>query len=246
MKKPKGGLLGNLVINRHTLWTIPNVIVFLRILLTPVFMTLLILGSQANPAVNDYKGWWVYLALGIMVFAAATDVIDGKIARHCKAGTKIGKFTFKHDQGTYIGQCIDPIADKVMHVGTLLGLVIAGYVHWAFLVLLLLRELCMIVVGSFIVNDVDIKANMLGKVASATISSGAILSFFHPLLVEHLWGVFPLDWIVLTVGLVLNWVAAVGYAIINFKAYRANKAKYLAEQEGNEGIEENTENKDEE
>ena len=83
-----------LIINRHTVCTIPNLLVLIRILCVPIYMTLLILGSRASEA-NSYASWWVYLALGIMIFAACTDVFDGKIARKYKAGTKIGKYTVK-------------------------------------------------------------------------------------------------------------------------------------------------------
>ena len=174
-----------LIINRHTLLTVPNLLVLVRIVCVPVYMTLLILGSRASDS-NAYQSWWVYLSLGIMIFAAITDIVDGKIARKFKAGTKIGKHVVKYDQGTYVGQLVDPIADKTMHIGVVLALAIAKtpggtpYLHWAFIIFLVFRELMMIVIGSFVVNDVNIKANMLGKVASCIISCGAILCFFHP------------------------------------------------------------------
>jgi cardiolipin synthase len=188
-------------------------------------MTLLILGSRAG-AGNVYASWWVYLALGIMAFAAVTDIFDGKIARRYKAGTKIGNHVVKHDQGTYVGQCIDPIADKVMHIGAIVALSIAGYLHWAFIVFLVFRELCMVVIGSFVVNDVNIKANMLGKVASAIISCGAILCFFHPMFLK-LWQGFTLDWIIVAIGLVLNWSAAIKYGVETFSQIRKNKKAKL-------------------
>lgn len=210
-----------LILNRHTIWTIPNIFVFIRILCVPVYMTLVIL--SAKPVYADKSNLFLFLGLGIMIFAALTDIIDGKIARKYKAGTKIGKHVLKYDQGTYVGQCIDPIADKLMHIGALVCLTVAGYLNWIFIVLLVMRELCMIVVGSFVVNDINIKANMLGKVASATISCGIILCFFHTWIITHLWGVYSLDWIIVTIGLVLNWAAAVNYAIDVGKQYKAKK-----------------------
>ncbi|MGN0769079.1 MAG: CDP-alcohol phosphatidyltransferase family protein [Christensenellales bacterium] len=222
-----------LIINRHTLLTVPNLLVLVRILCVPVYMTLLILGSRASDA-NAYQSWWVYLSLGIMIFAAITDIVDGKIARRFKAGTKIGKHVVKYDQGTYVGQLVDPIADKTMHIGVVLALAIAKtpggtpYLHWAFIIFLVFRELMMIVIGSFVVNDVNIKANMLGKVASCIISCGAILCFFHPFF-ETLWKVYTLDWIVVTVGLVLNWAAAINYGVETFRQVKALKKEKKAE-----------------
>lgn len=204
-----------LIINRYTVWTIPNILVFFRILCVPVYMTLIIL--SANP---NHPDWYIYVALGIMAFAAFTDVLDGKIARKYKAGTKIGKHVVKHDQGTYVGQLIDPIADKVMHVGAMLALIIGGYLHWSFLVLILIREISMVVGGSFFMNKVNVQSNMLGKVASAIISVGIIMCFFHKLIVTYLWGVYPLDWIVVTIGVALNWAAGLAYLLGALRDYR--------------------------
>ncbi len=194
---------------KKELCTIPNLLTLIRILCIPAVMTLVILGARAD-AVHFY----VYIALGLMAFAAATDVVDGWIAR-------------KFNQGSYIGQCVDPIADKVMHVGTIIALSVAGYMHWAFIIVLAFRELMMIVVGSFVVNKINIKANMLGKVASCTISIGVICCFFHNF-ISGLWGEFGIDWIIVTIGLVLNWAAAVNYAIDTIKQLKADKAKKAA------------------
>lgn len=209
-----------LVINRHTIFTIPNFLVLIRILCVPVYMTLVILSSKA--AYADRSTLFLFLGLGIMVFAALTDIVDGKIARKYKAGTKFGKHTVKYDQGTYLGQLVDPIADKAMHIGAIVALAMAGYLHWAFIIFLVLREMCMVVIGTLVVNDVNVKANMMGKVASATLSCGIILCFFHPW-ISKLWGNYGIDWIVVTIGLTLNWIAAINYAVDTFKQLKAKK-----------------------
>lgn len=203
-----------LVLTKKEIFTIPNFLTFIRLLSVPVYMTLIILGGLEN----SHPQYYVYIGLAVMIFAASTDLFDGYIAR-------------KYNQGTYLGQLIDPIADKAMHIGCLIALIVVGYVHWAFVIFLALREICMIVVGSFLYNDVNIKANMLGKVASATLSVGMIACFFHPFIAK-LWGEYGLDWIVVTVGLLLNWIAAINYAIDASKQYKENK---LAEENGENG-----------
>ena len=235
-KKEKTGMAKNLVINRHTVWTIPNILVFFRIACVPVYMTLLILGASPEylHLNGAYPKWFVYVALAVMAIAAFSDVLDGKIARKYKAGTKMFGKVLKYDQGTYVGQCIDPIADKVMHIGVITALAISGYIHWAFIIFLVFRELMMVVIGSTIVNDINIKANMLGKVASAIISVGAIACFFHEVFFANPkffggWTVYTLDWIIVTIGLVLNWAAAINYGIDARKQMKAHKAK-LAEE----------------
>lgn len=52
-------------------------------------------------------------ALAIFVIAAATDILDGHIARH-------------YHQTTTLGTFLDPLADKVLIVGTLTALAVAG------------------------------------------------------------------------------------------------------------------------
>lgn len=192
-----------LIINRKTLWTIPNILTYIRFLSVPIYMTLVILG--ARPA---YPDWYVYIGLAVMVFAACTDVVDGKIARKYPG------------QGTYLGQVIDPFADKAMHLGALVCLSVAGYLHWAFIVLLLARELVMVVSSAFLMNKINIQANMAGKIASATLSVGIILCFFHPFMVPKAFGI---DWMVVTVGLVFNWLSAGNYLIYAIK--EMNKLK---------------------
>lgn len=194
-----------LVLTKKEIFTIPNILTLIRLLSVPIYMTLIILGGLEN----SHPQYYVYIGLAVMIFAASTDLFDGYIAR-------------KYNQGTYLGQLIDPIADKAMHLGCLIALIVVGYIHWAFVIFLALREICMIVVGSFLFNDVNIKANMLGKVASATLSVGMIACFFHPFIAK-LWGEYGLDWIVVTVGLVLNWIAAINYAIDASKQYKENK-----------------------
>ena len=202
-----------LVVTKKELWTIPNILTFTRILSVPVYMTLIILGGLDFGKYLQYPQWYVYVGLGVMIFAAATDLFDGMIAR-------------RFNQGTYAGQLLDPIADKTMHIGCVVALIVVGYLHWAFVIFLVFRELCMIVIGSFLFNDINVKSNMLGKVASAILSIGMISCFFHPY-IRQLWGEYGLDWIVVTVGLALNWAAAIYYGVDAGQQYKYNKAHGL-------------------
>ena len=239
----------NLIINRYTVWTVPNILVFIRILCVPVYMSLLIFGSRALAGNDAYETWWIFLALGVMAFAAFTDLIDGKIARRFPAGSKIGKHVVKHDQGTYVGQVLDPIGDKVMHIGILLALTLSGYefgqaytpyLHWAFLVLLVFREVCMVVMGSILVDKINVKSNMPGKVASAIISVSAILCCLHGWIVDLIpgWHVYTIDWVLMTIGIVLNWASAINYGVDAARQIKRNKAA-KSEAPAEEAAEEN-------
>ena len=69
----------------------------------------------------------VWLALLVFLGAAATDAIDGAVARRCGA--------------TAFGAALDPLADKVLVIGTLAALAIRGIAPaWAVL-LIMAREL---------------------------------------------------------------------------------------------------------
>lgn len=221
-----------LIINRHTVWTVPNILTFFRVLCVPVYMTLVILSAIGGYA-EGKSNLFLFLGLGIMILAAATDLIDGKIARKYKAGTKFFNHTVKYDQGTYVGQLIDPVADKLMHIGALAALTIAGYLHWIFIIFLLFRELCMVIIGAKVMNKINVQSNMMGKVASATLSIGIILCFFHKF-ISKVWGEFGIDWIIVTIGLILNWISAIMYAVQSYRSWQVYKAG-LAQNDGING-----------
>ncbi|WP_278409054.1 CDP-diacylglycerol--glycerol-3-phosphate 3-phosphatidyltransferase [Pseudomonas rhodesiae] len=70
---------------------IPNLITVLRVLLIPIFILLFYLPYQ-----------WSYLASSsVFAFAAATDWLDGYLARRLEQSTPFGAF-------------LDPVADKLM------------------------------------------------------------------------------------------------------------------------------------
>lgn len=192
--------------------TIPNILTFLRILAIPFFMWLTI-DKNRWISVGEYS--FPIIGFIIMVVAAGTDLVDGYIAR-------------KYNQATALGAAIDPVADKLMHISILVSLIVIGFVHWAFLVLIFLKELLMIIGGLIVLKYAQpIKANMAGKVASATLSLGVFLSFFHSFFAEK---VFYLDWIVIGVATIMTYYAFAGYIKqvipvykIVFKAFKEGK-----------------------
>ena len=68
---------------KDEVFTIPNILVYIRIALIPVFVYLYI-GAKSNA---DYC-----TALAVMTIAFLTDFFDGKIARHFNCVTSLGKF----------------------------------------------------------------------------------------------------------------------------------------------------------
>jgi len=89
-----------------TIWqqlrTVPNLLSLLRLALVPVFLVLILSGSNA-------------LAIFVLIVASVTDYLDGYFARKLK-------------QETRLGQLLDPAADRLYIFATLIGLTIVGYI----------------------------------------------------------------------------------------------------------------------
>jgi CDP-diacylglycerol--glycerol-3-phosphate 3-phosphatidyltransferase len=97
-------------------WTLPNALSVLRLLGVPLFLWLL-LGPEAD-------GW----ALVVLMVSGITDWLDGKLARWL-------------NQGSRLGALLDPAADRLYIVCTLVALAIRDVVPVWVVALLLGREL---------------------------------------------------------------------------------------------------------
>lgn len=95
------------------LFSIPNLLSFLRILLIPLFVIRYVTAQTAS----DY-----YVAAAIILFSGFTDLIDGKIAR-------------KFHMVTDLGKALDPVADKLTQAGIVLSLMFK--IQWMYLLVLL-------------------------------------------------------------------------------------------------------------
>jgi cardiolipin synthase len=102
--------------NRDRILTIPNGLSVLRLIGVPVFLWL-VLGPHLD-------GWAVALLIG----SAATDWLDGKIAR-------------AFNQQSKLGEALDPAADRLYIAATLVALAVRNIIPWWLLGLLALREL---------------------------------------------------------------------------------------------------------
>ena len=94
--------------------TIPNMLSFLRLALVPVFL-LLVLSEQ--------NAW----ALITLVIASATDYLDGWLAR-------------KLNQQTRLGQLLDPAADRLYILATLVGLAVTNTIPFWLPVVVIARD----------------------------------------------------------------------------------------------------------
>ena len=143
---------------------LPNALTFLRALLVPVILVLLALDDRG-------ARWW---AFGIFCFAAATDSIDGWVARRFHGVTRWG-------------QLADPIADKLLIIGSLASLAAVGDLPWWAVLVIIVRELAVTALRVQLVSrhDLVMPASAWGK--SKTISQVvAVGAFLWPGLPERL------------------------------------------------------------
>lgn len=97
------------------IWTIPNALSVLRLLGVPLFLWLL-LGPHQD-------GW----ALAILAVSGFTDWLDGVLAR-------------KLNQMSRFGALLDPLADRLYILATLLGLVLRHVIPWWLAVVIVGRD----------------------------------------------------------------------------------------------------------
>lgn len=102
---------------KHRVWTIPNILSFIRLALVPVFLYLLLTRNAWGPAT------------AILMFGGASDWADGKIAR------------LVPNQSSRLGELLDPLVDRVYMVTVPVGLALAGVIPWWLVAILLGRDL---------------------------------------------------------------------------------------------------------
>lgn len=99
---------------RSAVWTVPNVLSMARLALVPVFAVLITTGQDV----------W---ALVVLAVSGVSDWLDGYLARRL-------------DQVTKLGQLLDPAADRLFIVVTLVGLAWRGVVPLWVLVVVVARD----------------------------------------------------------------------------------------------------------
>ena len=110
---------------------LPNKLSILRIILVPVTMLFML-------PVNIYgwqpEGWNAFInsngmtvAAAVFIIASLTDMADGKIARKYNLITDLGKF-------------LDSLADKILVISIMLGLVYLGRLSPVLVMIIILRE----------------------------------------------------------------------------------------------------------
>jgi cardiolipin synthase len=104
--------------------TVPNQLTFLRFGFLPFFVISIW---------YDHYDW----ALGVLIAAALSDLLDGVLARHLNQKTELGAY-------------LDPIADKLLLSSSFLLLAMKHKVVWWLTILVLARDLLMLITAAAI------------------------------------------------------------------------------------------------
>ena len=179
---------------------LPNSITIVRILLVPVVLILLFAGT-------DRTGWQRWVAVTAFVISIATDGVDGASARRKGLITDLGKL-------------LDPIADKALIGGALVGLSILGEIPWWITALILLREVGITVYRLVVARRRVLAANKGGKVKTV-LQAVAVGFYLSPL--SQLWS--PIGWLqlfILYAALVSTLASGLSYVRAELAIRRAD------------------------
>lgn len=194
---------------QNVIWTVPNAISFLRILSIPVIAVLIS---------KRYLIW----SLVVLAISSASDGVDGYIAR-------------RFDQVSRIGQILDPIADRLLIICSILALGWAHILPWWLLIVVGLRDVVMLL-EVLLLAQYDygpLPVHFVGKAGTALllmsvpvliVADLSVRPFFQVL---HLIGVAGAIW-----GASLYWIAGLiyilqGYALLHRDIRRRSRRDHV-------------------
>ena len=169
--------------------TIPNILSLFRLLLIPVFFVLLLTG---------HLGW----ALLLIAVSAITDFVDGYVARH-------------FNQVTRLGQLLDPAADRLFILTTLVGLGLVEVLPWWFIAVIVARDVLLLVLGVVLANHRfgPLPVHHLGKMGTFAILFTMPVLLLAAAFPQTAWLALPVGWAAGIWGVFLYWWAGVAYAL---------------------------------
>ena len=130
------------------IFTVPNLISFIRLCLVPIFL------------VRLFNGYDV-MATFLYALAAGTDWIDGQIARRTNAVSKLG-------------QLLDPAVDRILMISGVCGLFLVGRLPLWIILVVLVRDLLLLVGGACLLKRYRVRVPVIypGKVATTLLFVG--------------------------------------------------------------------------
>jgi cardiolipin synthase (CMP-forming) len=200
--------------------TTANKITIVRILLIPVFVMMAIYYGRGVHR-GDPQEWQRWAAITIFVVAAASDGLDGYIAR-------------RYNQRSTLGIILDPIADKGL---LLTGIITLSVSNWAyefpvwFPVLVVARD-AVILLGVLTLHllngSVHVRPSWMGKTATVLqmIAIGVYMLQYNPFQKNLVMGRWNLDFAFLDLPVWLagffTLISGVGYVVDGLRQFQAD------------------------
>lgn len=132
----------------HRIFTLANIISFVRLLMVPAYLVLLL---------NGYD----LAATLVFAVAAATDFLDGQIARRTHTVSRLG-------------QLLDPAIDRILMITGVLGVFIVGRIPLWVIVVVVVRDLYLLIGGGILLSRFHIRVPVIypGKFATTFLFVG--------------------------------------------------------------------------
>jgi cardiolipin synthase len=168
--------------------TVPNALSLMRILLIPAFVGLIVHEGTELP--------------GMLLFAgvAATDWVDGYIARRTNQVSEVGKI-------------LDPVADRLAVAAGLVAIIVRGALPlWAGLAILV-RDAAVLLAGAALLagRKVRVDVRFLGKSATAILMTSITWIAWGNLGLPLAAAARAAGWVLFAVGIVESYLAAALY-----------------------------------
>lgn len=184
-------------------WTIPNLISFVRLMAIPLFLWLVAEG-------RDLEG------LVVLVVAVLTDFVDGAVAR-------------KLNQVSRLGQFLDPFADRLFIAAAVVALAIRDVIPVWLTVVVMLRD-ALLGLGALVTSRWGIgtlPVTWLGKVATFGLLFAMPLFLLGAVFPEL--GVYtnPVAWVISISGAALYWWVGFGYLFEAIRVVRLSSREAL-------------------
>ncbi|EPR75524.1 CDP-diacylglycerol--glycerol-3-phosphate 3-phosphatidyltransferase [Leifsonia rubra CMS 76R] len=180
----------------NRVWTVPNVLSFIRLGLVPLFLYFILTAQDA-------------LALIVLVVSSLSDYLDGVIAR-------------RFNQITRLGQLLDPAADRLFIFAALIGLAARNVIPWWLFIVIVAREIMLVILGLISANFGfgPLPVHHLGKVATAGLFYALPILMLGQAFPEVAWVTDPIGWAFALWGAFLYWWAGFIYVAQSIRISR--------------------------
>ena len=173
---------------KNKFWNVPNALTLLRLFLVPIMLLCFFLIPG-----RDHLA-----AMIIFLVASLTDMLDGIIARTTH-------------QITQYGIVLDPLADKLLKISTLVAFAIVGILPIWLVAVLITLDVGMIITGACLFKQkITIPSNIFGKIGTLIMTIGLLMCFFDDSL--NPWNLY-----VLYLGLIIIVTSLIVYIVLNYK-----------------------------